>query len=109
MSVASMAVMPVFESHCRISKDIRGLHSGKWFIREARTQARCAIHTNMRTMAVAAEKCSVATLSWGWFGPNKLRIERNDGVAESTEAAEQIAAALNAAGYDPWEARRNRA
>jgi hypothetical protein len=39
--------------------------------------------------------------SWGWFGPSKLRIESSGYLAQALWRAQQIADALNAAGYDP--------
>ena len=39
-------------------------------------------------------------LSWGWFGRTKMRIEGGD-FADASARAEKIAAALNAAGFDP--------
>ncbi len=38
--------------------------------------------------------------SWGWFGRDKIRIEGGD-FADARDRAEKIAAALNAAGFDP--------
>lgn len=41
------------------------------------------------------------SLSWGWYGPRKIRVEAGGGIAVEKRRAELIAAALNAAGYDP--------
>lgn len=38
--------------------------------------------------------------SWGWFGPTKMRIEGGS-VEYARARAEKIAAALNAAAFDP--------
>lgn len=40
--------------------------------------------------------------SWGWFGRKKMHIEGGD-FDEAKSRAEKIAAALNAAEFDPWE------
>ena len=40
-------------------------------------------------------------ISWGWFGPSKIRIESFGGMRDDILRARQIAAALNAANYDP--------
>jgi len=44
-------------------------------------------------------------VSWGWFNPTKIRIESSGSIKKATWHAEQIAAALNAAGYDPLSYR----
>lgn len=40
-------------------------------------------------------------ISWGWFGRVKIQIEGERTIDEGKVMAERIAAALNAAGYDP--------
>ena len=45
------------------------------------------------------------SLSWGWFSRAKLRIEFSGPVEQATWHAERIAAALNAANYNPLEFR----
>lgn len=54
----SMCGIPSFDRRCRLSRDIRGLHSGEWFIRQARTQARWA------TLRFAAGVAMVLLLTW---------------------------------------------
>lgn len=39
--------------------------------------------------------------SWGWFGPDKIRIEHGSFLDDS-ERAKRIADVLNAAGYTPY-------
>lgn len=41
--------------------------------------------------------------SWGWFGPEKIRMEMTRSFEDAIAKAQKIAAALNAAGYDPTE------
>lgn len=54
----SMCGIPSFDRRCRIAKDIRGLHSGEWFIAQARGQARWA------TLRFMAGVGMVAILAW---------------------------------------------
>lgn len=41
------------------------------------------------------------SISWGWYGPAKIRLEMNGTLEVGRKRAEQIAAALNAAKYEP--------